>query len=253
VFTLNRRRVTEICHEIGRRGLRFQWECLGRVDALDYPLAREMKQAGCARIFFGIESGNDRMLALMNKGITTQQARDAVEAARRAGLQVGAFFILFYPGDTDDTVIETLRFASSLPLDYLGLTRPYLLPGTALLERVTGQARAPSRSAFEGAFHGGGADVTLSGLTRQIGSRRDTSEGSGRPQPDASAQEMGLSMTGQAARPEDETHPASEAKVAFAILKGHAEFRLKRRLGKRTPSLLELFERSTDGLLRLMR
>jgi anaerobic magnesium-protoporphyrin IX monomethyl ester cyclase len=136
VFTLNRRRVLEICAEIGRRGLRFQWECLGRVDAFDVEMAGAMKSAGCFRIFFGIESGNDDILRLMDKRITTAQAAGAVRVAHEAGLEVGAFFIVCYPGETDDTVLETLRFATSLPLDYLGLTMPYPLPGTALLERV---------------------------------------------------------------------------------------------------------------------
>jgi anaerobic magnesium-protoporphyrin IX monomethyl ester cyclase len=139
VFTLNRRQVLGVCAEIKKRGLHFKWECLGRVDALDYPIALEMKAAGCARIYFGIESGNDRILKLMKKQITTAQARNAIEAAHQAGLEVGAFFILFYPGETDDTVLDTLRFATSLPLDYLGLTMPDPLPGTALYERVKSQ------------------------------------------------------------------------------------------------------------------
>ena len=54
--------------------------------------------------------------------------------AGRAGS--GAFFILCYPGESDDSVLETLRFATSLPLDYLGLSMPYPLPGTALYARV---------------------------------------------------------------------------------------------------------------------
>ncbi len=62
-------------------------------------------------------------------------------AAHQAGLQVGAFFILFYPGETNQTVLNTLHFATSLPLDYLGLTMPYPLPGTALYERVKGQIK----------------------------------------------------------------------------------------------------------------
>jgi len=136
VFTLNARRVLEICDEIGRRGLRFDWECLGRVDTFDRSTAQAMRQAGCFRIFFGIESGNDRILALMNKQITTVQAAAAVQAAHDAGLEVGAFFIVCYPGETDDTVLDTLRFAGSLPLDYLGLTMPYPLPGTPLFDRV---------------------------------------------------------------------------------------------------------------------
>ncbi|UCH60964.1 MAG: radical SAM protein [Anaerolineales bacterium] len=139
VFTLNRRRVWEVCAQIKRRGLHFQWECLGRVDTLDYATALEMKSAGCARIYFGIESGNDHILKLMKKQITTAQARQAVEAAHRAGLEVGAFFILFYPGESTETVLDTLRFATSLPLDYLGLTMPYPLPGTELYDRTRSQ------------------------------------------------------------------------------------------------------------------
>jgi anaerobic magnesium-protoporphyrin IX monomethyl ester cyclase len=136
VFTMKPGRVLKICEEIKRRGLVFEWECLGRVDAIDFSLGLAMKAAGCCRIFFGIESGSNAMLTLMRKGITTEQARAAVEAAHEAGINVGAFFILFYPGDTNQTVLETLRFALSLPLDYLGLSMPYPLPGTDLYKRV---------------------------------------------------------------------------------------------------------------------
>jgi anaerobic magnesium-protoporphyrin IX monomethyl ester cyclase len=136
VFTLNRKRVLRICDEIRKRGLRFKWECLGRVDSIDDEISIAMKDAGCDRIYFGIESGNDSVLKLMKKKITLDRAHKAVYAAHEAGLSTGAFFILCYPGETDDTVLETLRFAVSLPLDYLSFTMPYPLPGTALYERV---------------------------------------------------------------------------------------------------------------------
>ncbi|MGZ4923139.1 MAG: B12-binding domain-containing radical SAM protein [Halobacteriota archaeon] len=136
VFTFNKKRLVEICAEIKRRGLSFKWECLGRVDSITPELALAMKTAGCSRVFFGIESGNDAVLRLMNKRITVEQARSAVTAARQAGLNVGAFFIVCYPGETNETVLDTLRFASSLPLDYLSFTMPYPLPNTALYERV---------------------------------------------------------------------------------------------------------------------
>jgi anaerobic magnesium-protoporphyrin IX monomethyl ester cyclase len=97
-----------------------------------------MRQAGCIRVFFGIESGNDEVLGLMNKHITISQARRAVYAAKAAGLQVGAFFIVGYPGESDGTVLDTVRFASGLPLDYLSFTLPYPIPGTGLFERVKG-------------------------------------------------------------------------------------------------------------------
>lgn len=207
VFTLNGRRVLAICAEIRRRRLRFAWECLGRVDTFDDPTAQAMKKAGCFRIFFGIESGNDAILQLMKKQITTAQARSAVEAAHRAGLEVGAFFILCYPGETDDTVLDTLRFAASLPLDYVGLTMPYPLPGTALLERV-------------------GDRVTRAW----------------RPQETLLVSHV-LTYEGD----------FSALKMRFALLKGRAEFEMKRRLGSFAPAALRLFEGATDRLFRRLK
>ena len=145
VFTMRPERVAAVCDEIERRGLIFDWECLARVDGVDRETAARMRRAGCRTVFFGIESGSDEVLRLMRKGITAAQARDAVWAAHDAGLEVGAFFILCYPGDTDETVLETLRFAGSLPLDYLGLSMPYPLPGTRLRERMEGRVTGESR------------------------------------------------------------------------------------------------------------
>ena len=145
VFTMRPERVVAVCDEIERRALSFAWECLARVDGIDRPTAERMRRAGCRTVFFGIESGSDEILRVMRKGITAAQAREAVWAAHDAGLEVGAFFILCYPGDTDETVLETLRFAGSLPVDYLGLSMPYPLPGTRLRERMEGRLTGESR------------------------------------------------------------------------------------------------------------
>jgi anaerobic magnesium-protoporphyrin IX monomethyl ester cyclase len=98
-----------------------------------------MKRAGCVRVFFGLESGNDSILKIMCKEATVEQARDAVEVFNRVGVQTGAFFILGYPGENDGTILDTVDFASSLPLDYLSFTFPYPIPGTLLFERLKGQ------------------------------------------------------------------------------------------------------------------
>jgi len=206
VFTLHNQRVRQICAEIVRRGLYFQWECLARVDSIDYSTAQEMKTAGCYRIYFGIESGDDSILTLIDKKITTRQARLAVEAAHSAGLEVGAFFILFYPGDSNETVLRTLRFANSLPLDYLGLSMPYPLPGTALYERVKNQINRDWRPA-ESLF---GSHVLI--------------------------------YTGD----------FSESKMWFGIIKGHAQFQIKRRLGRFAPLVSRLFEVPTDLIFKLL-
>jgi anaerobic magnesium-protoporphyrin IX monomethyl ester cyclase len=138
-FTLNRDRLTSVCDEIIKRGLKIEWECLSRVDTLDSEIVRKMKEAGCVRMFFGIESGNDSILALMKKQITTMQAREALILCENNGVKVGAFFIVGYPGENDKTVLETIKFASSLPLDYLSFTLPYPIPGTPLYERLNGE------------------------------------------------------------------------------------------------------------------
>jgi len=135
-FTLGRKRFLDICHELIRRRINIGWECLSRVDTIDQEVAEKMRKAGCVRVFFGIESGNDTVLKLMNKQITVKQAGQAVKSCKKAGIQVGAFFILGYPGETEKTVLDTVDFASSLPLDYLSFTFPYPIPGTPLYERV---------------------------------------------------------------------------------------------------------------------
>jgi radical SAM superfamily enzyme YgiQ (UPF0313 family) len=83
-----------------------------------------------------MESGNDSILKVMKKQATTKQAKDAVSAFKKVGVQVGAFFILGYPGEDEKTVLNTVKFASSLPLDYLSFTFPYPIPGTELFELV---------------------------------------------------------------------------------------------------------------------
>jgi anaerobic magnesium-protoporphyrin IX monomethyl ester cyclase len=103
---------------------------------MDGETARRMREAGCDHVFFGLESGNERVLRIMNKSATPDQGRRAVEAAHGAGLKTGAFFIFGYPGDDNESMLETLRFASHLPLDYVGFTFPYPIPGTPLHERV---------------------------------------------------------------------------------------------------------------------
>jgi anaerobic magnesium-protoporphyrin IX monomethyl ester cyclase len=135
-FTLNRKKLLSICNEIIRRGIKVEWECLSRVDTVDEETLGNMKAAGCVRLFFGIESGNDRVLSLMKKHITTSRAREAVVTAKQSGVKVGAFFIVGYPGERSETILDTIRFASALPLDYLSFTMPYPIPGTDLYSRI---------------------------------------------------------------------------------------------------------------------
>jgi anaerobic magnesium-protoporphyrin IX monomethyl ester cyclase len=118
-FTITKERVVNFCQKVLQSGLYFEWDCLSRVDSIDYDTAFLMKKAGCQRVFFGLESGNDEILNLMNKQADKTQAIKAINSTKAAGIRAGAFFIIGYPGETDDSLLETINFASSLNLDYL--------------------------------------------------------------------------------------------------------------------------------------
>jgi anaerobic magnesium-protoporphyrin IX monomethyl ester cyclase len=146
LFTLNYRRTMELCREIEAAGLPLTWECLSRVTQVDYDLFAQMKRAGCKRIFFGIESGDEGVLKQMAKGIKPEQAREAVEACVRAGIKAAGFFMVGYLGETEDSLLRTIRFSSRLPLDYVSYTIAYPLPGTKFYSRV-------SERRLEGEWH----------------------------------------------------------------------------------------------------
>ncbi len=136
LFIANKRHTLRLCQEIIDRRLDIMWECLARADLMDADLAKAMKRAGCHKIIFGLEAGDDHTLQLMNKKLKVKQSKNAVYTAVKAGIKVGAFFILGYPGETNESMLKTIKMASSLPLDYFSMTVPYPLPGTKLYETV---------------------------------------------------------------------------------------------------------------------
>ncbi len=136
LFTLNYKRTFELAQAIEAAHLPLTWECLSRVTHVDQALFEQMRRAGCKRIFFGIESGDENVLKEMKKGITPDQARAAVEACVAAGIKAAGFFMVGYLGETTDSLIKSINFSSSLPLDYVSYTIAYPLPGTGFYERV---------------------------------------------------------------------------------------------------------------------
>lgn len=136
LFTLNYERTMSLCRAIEAEHLPLTWECLSRVTHVDYELFAQMKRAGCSRVFFGIESGDEGVLKQMRKGITPEQSRAAVEACVRAGIKAAGFFMVGYLGETPESLLKTIRFSSHLPLDYVSYTVAYPLPGTRFHARV---------------------------------------------------------------------------------------------------------------------
>ncbi len=135
-FTLRRSWALEICDEMERRGLhkKIEWFANGRVNSVDEELLGRMRRAGCVRVGYGIESGNQSVLNVAHKGTTLEQIERAIAATRRAGLEMEAFYILGFPGETRQTAWDTIRLAARLNTTTaaFGIMVPY--PGTQVAE-----------------------------------------------------------------------------------------------------------------------
>ena len=134
VFTLDKKRAYEIADEIIKRGVEIQWTCESRVNLIDMELLWKMKQAGCYSIAYGIESGSQEILDVMDKGISLKQIDDAVRWTRQAGIQTIGYFMVGAPGETPETIQRTIDFAKELKLDFaqFSITTPF--PGTKLYD-----------------------------------------------------------------------------------------------------------------------
>lgn len=136
-FTLYRNVVMELCDLIVKQGLQLRWCCNSRVDTVDRELLESMKKAGCWMIMYGIETASPEILKNVRKGgnATVEQARNAVLWTKEAGIKVWGYFIIGLPGETKETIEETISFAKSLPLDIVNFAvgAPYM--GTEFYEQ----------------------------------------------------------------------------------------------------------------------
>ena len=133
-MTANKERMHKILDYMIREDSGVQWACTTRVDCIDESLLVKMKKAGCIKVDFGIESGNQKILDLIQKRITLEQARHAVKIAKKAGLDVVTYFMLGHPGETKDTIEDTIQFACELNPDVAQFAVHIPLPGTKTWE-----------------------------------------------------------------------------------------------------------------------
>ncbi len=135
-FTVNRKRVLEICSLITSRKMKVNWYCFARVDTLDRELLSVMMKAGCSSIGLGIESGDAEVLKNLKKGITLEQSRRAMKICNEAGIETYAFFILGSPGESLASMRRTINFAKELKptLAFFNMMVPY--PGTEVFSSL---------------------------------------------------------------------------------------------------------------------
>jgi len=132
VFTMNRKRVMALCQALIDDGCPVPWTCFTRVNLVDREMLEKMAEAGCYQIFYGLESGVQRLLDLVQKDITLEQTRVAIAETRRAGIESVASFMLTIPTETAEESEQTIQFGLDVDPDYVYWLTCTPYPGTGL-------------------------------------------------------------------------------------------------------------------------
>jgi len=131
-FTLNRSRAIRIAERIREEGLDISWSASSRVDLFTDEVAQAMKSGGCHTVYFGIESGSQRILDFIGKRITPEQSIAAVRKAKKHGLKALGSFIIGFPDETREEVEKTIKFSRRVGVEYAQFTIATPYPGTRL-------------------------------------------------------------------------------------------------------------------------
>jgi radical SAM superfamily enzyme YgiQ (UPF0313 family) len=136
LFTVNREQVMSICKAMIEEKIDMKWMCNSRVDYVDEEMLTMMGKAGCHMISWGIESGSEEILKRARKGASPDKAAQALRWSRKAGIKNFGYFIIGLPGETEETVKQTIAFSKTLPLNVaiFHIAAPY--PGTPFFYEV---------------------------------------------------------------------------------------------------------------------
>lgn len=129
-FTIRPQRMIDLFDLLNRRNIRFPWTCMSRVNTVDFDILRFMRDNGCWHISFGIESGSEDILRRIKKNISLDEAKRVMDWCRQLGILTKGFFIIGHPGETLDTIEQTIRVAVDMPLDDVVVTLNTPLPAT---------------------------------------------------------------------------------------------------------------------------
>lgn len=135
-FTVGKSRVLELCRKL--RDLKVTWSCNARVTA-DFETLKAMKEAGCRLLVVGFESGDPTILKNIKKGATVEQALVFMKNCQRLGLTVHGDFQIGLPGETQETIERTARFAKRLDPETIQVSIAHPYPGTELYQYLKDQ------------------------------------------------------------------------------------------------------------------
>lgn len=149
-FTVDKDRVEKICQLIIEKRFKIEWACNSRTDTIDDNTIKLMKEAGCWKICFGVESGSQKVLDLASKKTNLEQTRKVFKIAKKAGICATASTMIGLPGETKETLEQTMQFIKSLHpyRAQILITIPY--PGTRLYEEIKKQGFLEKDYSFTG-------------------------------------------------------------------------------------------------------
>ena len=139
VFALNHHWIQEFAKEVVRRDAALPFKIQSRADLLTEETVAALRAAGCAEVWMGVESGSQKILNAMDKGLRISAVHTARQRLRRAGIRACYFLQLGYPGERWQELQETITFVRNTRPDDIGVSFSYPLPGTVFYERVQEQ------------------------------------------------------------------------------------------------------------------
>jgi len=137
VFTINHKWIREYAAEMRRRGLRIPFECISRADRLNAEMLDLLAELGCFRVWIGSESGSQRILDAMDRGVKVEQVQQAVALTRERGIESGMFLMWGYEGEELDDIEATIKHVSKTKPDIFFTTVSYPIKGTPYYQKVS--------------------------------------------------------------------------------------------------------------------
>lgn len=134
LFTFNRKRVLDFCNLMERELPGRKWGAHSRVDTLDLEMLTRMKQAGCTDLFFGVESGSQKILDFLGKGFTVEKIENAFRLAKKVGIKTEMYLIIGVPGETHEDIEMTKRMIAKLEPSSIDISFLTPIPGTEIYE-----------------------------------------------------------------------------------------------------------------------
>jgi len=131
-FTVNKQRVLDICNEVCKKKLDINWDIRTRVDTIDEEMIIHLKKAGCRSIHYGIEAGTEKILKILNKGITLEQAKKTFDLTRKHKMNILAYFMIGNPDESREDIYTTYKVMKKLKPDYVHITILTPFPGTKI-------------------------------------------------------------------------------------------------------------------------